>query len=150
MEAEKWDSAAFSALKSLEGNLQSCFPKFIAMDYADYLKRGEWKHYSLALYPEPPPAARLRLGLAFCTMMVLGIVAGYLTGYFMSCFLAALIITVYLYSKIWPLRCPKCKGRVLTRIEDSKRDGQDYQQFFHDCPNCQITWIDKKTRVSDS
>jgi len=120
------------------------------MDYQDYLKNGEWKTYSLAHYPDAPKPVQLWLVLAFFAIMTLGMVAGYLTGYFRSCFVVALIIAICLYAKTCPIRCPKCHRQVVTRIEDTKQDGQDYRQFFHDCPGCQITWICKKTFVSDS
>lgn len=117
-------------------------------DYAGYLKRQEWKNYSLGHYPDIPPATRSRLILAFCAIMALGTIAGYLTGYFRISFLAATVVYFCLQFKACPLRCPQCHGPVVTRGEDSQEDGQDYQQFFHDCPKCRITWIDKKSIVS--
>lgn len=120
------------------------------MDYQDYLKNGEWKNYSPAHYPESPKPVQLWLVLAFFAIMALGIIAGYLTGYFRSCLFASLIFSICLHAKFCPIRCPKCHGQVVTRMEDTKQDGQNYRQSFHDCPSCQITWICKKTWVSDS
>jgi len=110
----------------------------------------ERKNYSLSLYPEIPGRLRPWLFLNLFVFMALGIIAGYWTGYFVTSFVVAIIIGIYVHSLICPLRCPKCGGQVLTRHEDSKVDGQAYQQFFHDCPHCKVTWIDKKNRVSDS
>jgi len=120
------------------------------MDYQDYLKNGEWKNYPISHYPGAPKAVQLWYVIAFFAIMTLSIAAGYLTGYFRSCFVAALIVAICLYSKVCPLRCPKCRGQVLTRIEETKQDEQRFQQAFHDCPVCQTTWICKKTFVSDS
>ncbi|HXI71453.1 MAG TPA: DUF3592 domain-containing protein [Verrucomicrobiae bacterium] len=116
----------------------------------DRKENQESRNYSLGHYPEIPQRLRPWLVLNFLGFTVLGTIVGYFTGYYISSFIVAIIMTFYVHSLICPLRCPKCGGRVMTRKEDTKEDDLDYMQFFHDCPNCKVTWIDKKTRVSDS
>ncbi len=62
------------------------------MDYQDYLKNGEWKDYSLSHYPDAPKPVQFWYVIAFFAIMTLGMAAGYLTGYFRSCFVTALIV----------------------------------------------------------
>lgn len=114
------------------------------MDYQDYLKNGDWKQYSVRSYPEE---TKPWLGIADLAILALGTAIGYWIGHYLIAFIAAICTVLYLHSLVHPMRCPKCRGEVLTRIVDAE---PGYRQFYHDCPKCRISWECERTVVSDS
>jgi hypothetical protein len=109
---------------------------------ADYLNTQEWRSYSVRPYPKPEHS------LAFGDLAVLavGVCVGTLTGWYITAFFAAIGGMFLLHAFAYPLRCPQCRGPVMTRQVD---DEPGYRQFFHDCPECRITWECEKFRLSD-
>ncbi len=58
-----------------------------------------------------------------------GLLAGFAAGFVLVVFFAP------------PLRCPQCKGSVLTREVEGENG---LKRFFHDCPTCKISWRNQK------
>ena len=113
----------------------------------DYLKSEQWKDYVANHYPEPFERLQPWTGLGFLSVLAIGIFVGYRIGHPAICPVLALAIGILAYSLAFPIHCPKCKGAVSSRVEESKQDDEKYRQIFHDCPNCRITWVDKKVRI---
>jgi hypothetical protein len=110
----------------------------------DYLKSQEWKNYSVRRYPK---AHKPWVVLADLAIMALTVVVGGWTGHYLIAFFAGIGTVIFVHVMAFPIRCPDCHDRVLTRQVD---DEPGYRQFFHDCPKCRITWECEKFVVSDS
>jgi hypothetical protein len=111
------------------------------MDYPDYLKNGDWKDYSIGLYPENH---KPWVVLAFFAIITFGMIMGYLTGYYWTCFVAAFIVSCCVSYMTFPISCPKCGGQVVTRIVDDDAKPDVFYSYHHDCPKCKVTWVSKK------
>jgi hypothetical protein len=97
----------------------------------------EWKNYSVEDYPKLPPW----LHFAGLTMLAAGLVVGYSSGHSAISFFAAIAAWFALVICAHPLRCPRCKGNVITREVEEEND---FKRLFHDCSACGISWREQK------
>ena len=114
-------------------------------DYQDYVKNGAWKNY--AIRPRPVLNTEERQRLVFFAhfgAIILSLFVGYWLGQIVLCFIAANVAAIFLYAKAYPLRCPKCEGRVIARNADDQDDPRNYFHWYNDCPNCEISWQSKR------
>ena len=116
-------------------------------DYQDYLKNGAWKRYAVRRFPErsEPWFFFVAFGI-----LALGIIIPYWTGYALSSFVLSIITTICLYALAFPLRCPKCEGKVITRIVNDENRPDEFYHYCHDCPKCEISWETKTKQHSSS
>ena len=110
----------------------------------DSLKSEMWKEYSVRPYLGK---GRPQFVLPLLGIMILGLIVGSWTGYPVTSFIVALVLTVVLATLVDPLKCPKCNGKVKTRVFN---DDPDSIWYYHDCPKCQISWESKKYNRSDT
>jgi hypothetical protein len=113
-------------------------------DYQEYLKAEAWKRFKVRSYPErvEPWFYYFAYGL-----VAAGLLLPILTGHPVICMILALVTIFSVYSLAYPLRCPECGSKVITRVVD---DEDECYHFCHDCPKCEISWLTKKHRRSSS
>ncbi|HTR40960.1 MAG TPA: hypothetical protein VMH87_05040 [Pseudomonadales bacterium] len=120
-------------------------------DYQDYVKNGAWKNYSIRPDPELSMAEKRRfIVFAYLGAMLLAFIIGYWSHEFLTSFIMAHVVAICLYAKAFPVRCPECEGKVITRIVDDEELPDECYHYCHDCPQCQISWETKTYRRSSS
>ena len=121
------------------------------LDYQDYIKNGPWKNYSVRPDPELTKEEKKRFAFfAYFGAILLGLIVGYWAHQFVTSFIMAHVVAFCLYAKAFPVRCPKCEGKVITRIVNDEDDSDELYHYCHDCPNCEISWESKTYRHSSS
>jgi len=115
------------------------------IDYQDYVKNGAWKGYPIRPRPVLNKEERQRFAFfAHFMAIIVSLVVGYWLGQLVICFILANIAAIWLYAKIYPLRCPKCEGHVISRNVDDEDEPENYYYWYNDCPNCEISWQSKR------
>jgi hypothetical protein len=99
----------------------------------DHKANQEWKNYPVGTYP------KLQNWVRFMGFVILpiGIGIGYWVGHSSIGLFAGVAACFVLVLVAHPLRCPQCRGSVMTR-EVEEENG--FKRFFHDCPKCRISW----------
>lgn len=115
------------------------------LDYQDYVKNGAWKNYAIRRRPVLNAEEKQRfVFFAHFGAIILSLIVGYWLGQVVICFILANVAAIYLYVKAFPLRCPKCDRRVISRNVDDEGDPENYYHWYNDCPNCEISWQSKR------
>jgi hypothetical protein len=109
----------------------------------DTKQNQEWKNYSTGKYPKTP----LWLHGVVIAMIAAGMAIGCWAGHGNIGFFAGIAACFILVITARPIRCPQCRGPVITR-DAKEEDG--YRRFLHDCPACKVTWECEKRLPSDS
>jgi len=109
----------------------------------DNKENQEWRNYTLREYPKLPTWVHFA-GFAILTI---GISIGYWMGHPGIGILAGIAACFALVLIARPLRCPQCRGRVMTREEEEENG---LKRFFHDCPICRISWRCEKRHWDSS
>ena len=117
----------------------------------DYYKNEVWKTYSVRPDPELDKREKERFILFFFLGFIsLGIIPAYWTGQIVLCYILVLAILVLSFARVFPVKCPKCDGPVLSRRVEDENDPDKYFYWHHDCPECEISWRSKKCSGSSS
>ena len=112
----------------------------------DRKENQEWRNYNVKEYPKLPTW----LHFAGFAILAIGVGLGFWVGGNPgSCvgFLAGMAACFVLVIVVHRIRCPQCKGSVLTRHVEEEND---FKRFFHDCPTCKISWRDPKAHWDSS
>jgi hypothetical protein len=99
----------------------------------DRHKNQEWRNYAVREFPKLPAWVYI----AGFAILAIGIGIGSWLGHPGIGLLVGVTACVILVIVAQPLRCPQCRGNVMTR-EIEEENG--LKRFFHDCPTCRITW----------
>jgi hypothetical protein len=114
-------------------------------DYQDYIKNGPWRSYSVRPDPELSMEEKKRfVFFAYFGAILLGLIVGSWTHLFLTSFIMAHVVAFCLYAKAFPVRCPKCGGKILPRFVDDEEEPDRYYYRHHDCPKCEISWQSRK------
>lgn len=100
----------------------------------------EWRSYAVRDYPKMPTW----LHFAGYAILAIGIGIGCWVGHSGIGMLAGFVACFVLVIVAHPIRCPQCRGGVMTRGVEEENG---YERFIHDCPVCRISWRCEKRRT---